>query len=119
MSDSNLSLENNIKYLNTMFEISTIANQADDVYDFLSKIENYCQKIAKNSDITFYLLEKQHFKCVNIKENIRNNDFFESEVSNSSFWEAVEKAKLTPMKDGQGAHLFKSFLEAIYEYSKN
>ena len=110
-NEQNLSMEHNIKYLSMMFEVSTIANQADDVYELLNKIKDYCTKTIDSSDITFYLLEGQHFKCVCANEKTRTNEFFECEEGNSPFWEAVNSAKLTAMKDSQGAHLFKTFLE--------
>ncbi|MBQ8848374.1 MAG: sensor domain-containing diguanylate cyclase [Candidatus Gastranaerophilales bacterium] len=110
-SEQNLSMEHNIKYLSMMFEVSTIANQADDVYELLNKIKGYCTKTIDSNDITFYLLEGQHFKCVCANEKTRTNEFFECEEGNSPFWEAVNSAKLTAMKDSQGAHLFKTFLE--------
>lgn len=108
---NSLSIENNIKYLSMMFEISTIANQSDDVYELLSKLKDYCTKLINADDITFYLLEDQHYKCICAKEKTRNNEFFECEEGNSPFWDAVNKAKLTAMKDSAGAPLFKSFLE--------
>ena len=105
------SLENNIKYLSMMFEISTIANQTDSVYELLKKLKDYIAKQISSDDITLYLLENQHFKCIYTNEKTRNNEFFECEEGNSPFWGAVNKAKLTVMKDSDGAHLFKPFLE--------
>ena len=61
MSEQNLSLENNIKYLNMMFEISTIANQTDDVYELLEAFKKYVSNKIQSDDITFYLLENQIF----------------------------------------------------------
>ncbi|MBQ4647014.1 MAG: sensor domain-containing diguanylate cyclase [Candidatus Gastranaerophilales bacterium] len=113
MSDyQKLSLENNIKYLNMMFEVSTIANQTDDVYDLLARLKNYCSNIINSDDITFYLLENQRYKCTTTSnDNLRNSEFVEGDESNVAFWDAVSKAKLISMKNEQGAHLFKGFLE--------
>jgi len=113
MVDSqNSSLENNIKHLNMMFEVSTIANQADDVYELLAKLKQHCTKLFSFLDMTFYLLENQRYKCVvTSNEALRNNEFVEGDESNTPFWDAVNKAKLTSMKDGEGAYLFRSFLE--------
>lgn len=113
MSDyQKMSLENNIKYLNMMFEVSTIANQTDDVFDLLARIKDYCSKIIGSRDITFYLLENQRYKCVISEDNnLRNSEFVEGNESNVAFWDAVNQAKLISMKDDKGAHLFKSFLE--------
>lgn len=113
MSDSEkMSLENNIKHLNMMFEVSTIANQTDDVFDLLDRLKKYCTKIIESSDITFYLLENQRYKCITTtNDNLRNSEFVEGNESDTAFWDAVNSAKVISMKDGQGAHLFKSFLE--------
>ncbi len=110
-AEYDLVLENNIRYLSMMFEVSTIANQTDDVFELLKKLKEYCSNMIGSDDITFYILENQHFKCVCTSDNTRSNEFFECEEGNSQFWDAVNQAKLTRMKDGSGAHLFKSFLE--------
>lgn len=109
--ENTLSIENNIKYLSMMFEISTIANQVDTIYELLPKLKDYCAKLINTENITFYLLEDQHYKCICTNDKTRNNEFFECEEGNSPFWEAVSKAKLTAMKDSLGAPLFKTFLE--------
>ena len=54
MSDyQKMSLESNIKYLNMMFEISTIANQTDDVFELLSKLKDYCSNMINSDNINF------------------------------------------------------------------
>ncbi|MBR5303410.1 MAG: sensor domain-containing diguanylate cyclase [Candidatus Gastranaerophilales bacterium] len=113
MSDSKkMSLESNIEYLNMMFEVSTIANQTDDVYDLLDRLKKYCSDFIKSSDITFYLLENQRYKCISTtNSNLRNSEFVEGNESDAAFWDAVNKAKIISMKDDGGAHLFKTFLE--------
>ena len=113
MSDSKkMSLESNIEYLNMMFEVSTIANQTDDVYDLLDRLKKYCSDFIKSSDITFYLLENQRYKCISTtNSNLRNSEFVEGNESDAAFWDAVNKAKIISMKGDDGAHLFKTFLE--------
>ena len=116
MSDNyKLSLENNIKYLNMMFEVSTIANQTDDVYELLERLKDYCSNAINSQDITFYLLENQRYKCVGTVDKTRNSEFVEGDESNVAFWEAVSKAKLIKMQDSQGGQMFASFLEKIVE----
>ena len=109
MSDE--SLKNNIEYLSMMFEVSTIANQADDVYELLKKMKSYVSDLTGSDNIAFYLLENQSFKCVVSGNNSRASEFFECEEGNSAFWDAVNKAKVTAMKDDKNTHLFRSFLE--------
>jgi len=108
---NNLSLENNIKYLSTMFEVSTIANQADDVYELLIKLKNYCAKLINTNDITFYVLEKQYFRCVCTSSSTRTDEMFEFDENGSTFWQAANSAKVIKMKDEKGSHHFKQFLE--------
>lgn len=110
MTEAN-SLENNIKYLSMMFEISTIANQADDVYELLKKIKDYTSSMIKTDDINFYLLENQYYKNVFVNDKTRSNEYFEYEEGNSSFWNAVEKMNLVSMKDETGTQIFRAFLE--------
>ncbi len=108
----NSSLENNIKHLNMMFEISTIANQTDDVRELLAKLKAHCANIINSQDITFYLLENQRYKCIlTDNNNLRNSEFVEGDEANAAFWDAVNKAKIISMKDETGSHLFKNFLE--------
>lgn len=104
-------LENNIKYLTMMFEVSTIANQTDDIVELLNKLRLYCVKMIDSEDITFYLLEHNQFRSVAASENAKNVEYFDSTEGNSPFWDAVSNAKLTNMRADDGAHLFKSFLD--------
>lgn len=111
MSEHNLSLENNIKYLTMMFEVSTIANQTDDVHSLLKSLKDYCAKFLNTNDITFYLLDKQYFTCVTTNDTSRANEMFECEENDSPFWQAVNLAKIVRMKDDKGTQIFKTFLE--------
>ena len=104
-------LKNNIEYLSMMFEVSTIANQTDDVYELLKKTKEYITKISKTDDISFYLLEKQNFKCVVSGSSSRFAEYFECEEANSPFWDAVNKAKVTSLLIDENKNLFKPFLE--------
>ena len=104
-------LENNIRYLNMMFEVSTIANQTDDVYELLTKLRNYVAKAINVENISFYILENQHFRCVVANENAKAPEFFESEEGSSPFLEAIDKSKLVSIKEFEAIHLFKNFIE--------
>ena len=104
-------LKNNIEYLNMMFEVSTIANQTDDIYELLKKLKDYILNLTKTNDINFYLLEHQVYKCVVAGNSSRASEYFECEEGNSPFWDAVSKAKITSMKGDDNTPLFKSFLE--------
>ena len=96
--NSNSNLEKHINYLNMMFDVSTIANQTDDVYSLLAGLAKYCENLIDSKNITFYILEEQNFKCVYTNEKTRNNEFFESEEGKSGFWDAVNSAKIVKMK---------------------
>ena len=41
LEETNLSLQQHINYLNMMFEVSSIANQTDDVYELVEKTAQY------------------------------------------------------------------------------
>lgn len=107
----NSNLEKHINYLNMMFDVSTIANQTDDVYSLLANLAKYCEKLIDSEHITFYLLEHHNYKCVYTKEKARNNEFFESEEGKSGFWNSANSAKIVKMKDDKGTSLYQSFLE--------
>ena len=111
MSEQKMSLENNIKYLNMMFEVSTIANQTDDVFELLEAFKKYVGKKIQSDDITYYLLENQRYKCLGASDSTRNNEFVEGDESNEAFWDAVNKAKIIDMKTSADSHAFNSFLE--------
>jgi len=111
MSEEQNLLLNDIQYLSMMFKVSTIANQTDNVYELLKKIQEYTIEQAKTNDVTLYILEHQNYKCVCTNEKSRNNEYFEFEEGNSPFWDAVNQARIISMKDINGVHLFKTFLE--------
>ncbi len=108
--EENFTLENRIKYLDMMFELSTIANQTDDIYGLLEKLKGFISSLISSDNITFYLLEDNNFKCVN-QNNLSNTEYFEYDATITPFWDAVSKTKLTDMKDHTNSIFYKSFLE--------
>ena len=110
LEETNLSLQQHINYLNMMFEVSSIANQTDDVYELVEKTAQYIDNVIKAEDITFYLLDDQHYKCVYTNQQVRNNEFFECQEGKSAFWEN-SVSKIIEVKDPQYTGLIQSFLE--------
>ncbi|MBR1616638.1 sensor domain-containing diguanylate cyclase [bacterium] len=104
-------LKNNIDYLNMMFEISTIANQSDDIMDLLGKLKNYVSKEINSDDVIFYLLENQIFKCTSQDANTGYIECFEFDEGNTIFWSSTKSAKIVSMKDAKASKLLKSFLQ--------
>ena len=107
----NSSNESMIKYLKTMFDVSTIANQTDDVYELLEKFREFCSKMIKTEDITIYLLEDEFYKCLCTNIKAKNNEFFEYDETASSFWDVANSVRLIRMKDESGLQIYKTFLE--------
>lgn len=107
----NSSNESTIKYLKMMFEVSTIANQTDDVYELLEKLRNFCIKLIDSKDITVYILEDEFYKCLYTNLASRNNEFFEYDETASSFWDVANSVRLIRMKDESGLQIYNSFLE--------
>lgn len=111
MNSEEQNLVDNIKYLSMMFEVSTIANQTDNLYELLEKLQDYTTKTVDSKNVTFYVLEGQYFKCICSNDKAKNNEFFEFQEGNTAFWDAVNQAKLTAMRDDKGSPLFKGFLD--------
>ncbi len=109
--NSNPNLEKHINYLSMMFEVSTIANQTDDVYTLLADLARYCENLIDSKHVTFYLLENHNYKCVYTNEKIRTNEFFESEDNQTGFFATVNASKIIKMKDDKGSQIYKTFLE--------
>ncbi len=109
--ENTIALENDVHHLSMMFKISTIANQIDDVYELLEKLKEHCSKMINSEDITFYLLEKQYFKCMS-SDITRNNEFFEYEEGNAPFWELLHSKKLIKVNEEFNQNIFKNFLGA-------
>lgn len=110
-SQENIGIENYIKHLNMMFEVSSIANQTDDVYEFLEKFRAYISSLISSDEIIFYLLEDQNFKCVSLDVKIKGREYFEYEETNTIFWDAVNTVKLTAMNNKEYANCFAKFLQ--------
>lgn len=115
----NSSNESIIKYLKMMFDVSTIANQTDDVFELLEKLKDFCIKITKTEDISIYLLEDELYKCIYTNTKARNNEFFEYDETASAFWNVANSVRLIRMKDEFGKQIYNTFLEknnlAIYD----
>lgn len=104
-------LLNNINHLSMMFEVSKIANQEDELIPLLKRLKTFAADKIKTDDITFYILEHQHYKCVCTNDTSKSTEFYECEEGNTPFWEAVSKSRLVTMKDAYGKALYKNFLE--------
>ncbi len=104
-------LLNNIRYLTMMFEISTIANQTDSLYELLEAIKNYIQKSTNGADTVFYVLEDEHYKIIDYDKNPQLNEFFDCTQSNVPFWDSVKSSKFSKLSEDNGINLFKSFIE--------
>ena len=50
--EKDLYTKKHIEYLNMMFEVSTIANQTDDVYELLEKLAQHCKSFANVEETT-------------------------------------------------------------------
>ncbi len=104
-------LLNNIKYLTMMFEISTIANQSDDLFELLESLKTYIQKAIDSDRTVFYVLENEHYKNISFEKNSPLSEYLDCIQDNTPFWDAVKKSKLIALKDENGVNLFKSFIE--------
>ncbi len=107
----NENLEKHISYLNMMFDISTIANQTDDIYELIAKLAQYCENLINSKHVTFYLLENHNYKCVYTNEKTRNTEFFESDSNKTTFWDVTKCAKLIKISEEAGTQHYKSFIE--------
>ncbi len=107
----NSSNESIIKYLKMMFDVSTIANQTDDVFELLDRLKDFCIKITKTQDIAIYLLEDQLYRCVYTNKSTRTNEFFEYDETASAFWDVANTVRLIRMKDEFGKQIYNTFLE--------
>ena len=106
-----LNIETNVAHLSRMFDISTIANQANGINDLLKKLAGYITKYIDNKNISFYVLEGQIFKCVVSAENSRADECFESEQDNEAFLSAINEGKIIDAKNQYGDILYGSFWE--------
>ncbi len=113
MSDTNeiSNIENNVVHLSRMFDISTIANQAQGVYDLLKKMSDYIVKLINNQNVSFYVLEGQIFRSVVTAQNSRADECFESEQENEAFLAAINEGKIVDTRNEHGDILFASFWE--------
>ena len=107
----NSSNESIIKHLKMMFDVSTIANQTDDIYELLEKFREFCSNMIKTEDISIYLLEDEFYKCLYTNISAKNNEFFEYDETASSFWDVANSVRLIRMKDESGLQIYNTFLE--------
>lgn len=110
-SNSEINIQDNVKHLQRMFEISSIANQADGAVDLIKKLSSYLTELLDNSNISFYLLDGQIFKSVVTAQNGRADEYFEFEQDNEAFLSVINEGKLIETVNENGEALFSSFFE--------
>ena len=104
-------LQNNIQNLQQMFEISTIATQADGATDLVKKLGEYLKKFLNNENISFYLLDGQIYRNVSPVKNIKAEEYFEFEQDNEAFLSIINQGGLIESISNSGEVLFASFWE--------
>ncbi len=112
MSSNYEDIENNIKELNDLFAISTVANQATDIIDLITKTSNFIDTQIKSHILTFYILDGGSFKSVPTSQNSAMDEYFEFEEDNEALWAVMNSGRVIETTNSEHQQLYNSFWQA-------
>ncbi len=111
MSNKNeiINIESSVAHLNKMFDINTMASQAIDIYDLVTKLKCHIVDLIKNKNVSFYILENGLYRNATGTEAHRVDECFDFEQDNEAFLVAIKQDDIIDTVNEHGELLFQSF----------
>ncbi len=101
-------LQKNFYDLNSLFELSIIATQADSIEDLIGKVTDFITQSLSIENVRFFI---NHDRVYYMVANNKNDDheFFQFENDEEGFWEVLNKNEFIKVSDIGGRPIYKSF----------
>lgn len=103
-------LQKNFYDLNSLFELSIIATQADSIEDLIDKITEFISQTLNIADVRFFINHDRVYYMVASSQN-EDQEYFQFEHEEEGFWEVLNKNEFIKVCDSDGNFVYKSFWE--------
>lgn len=110
LSDKITTLQKNFYDLNSLFELSIIATQADSIEDLIEKVTDFITQGLNISDVRFFINHERVYYMV-ANSNNDTQEYFQFENDDEGFWEVLNKNEFIKVADTSGKPIYRSFWE--------
>ena len=108
LSEKITTLQKNFYDLNSLFELSIIATQADSIEDLIEKVTEFITQGLNISDVRFFINHDRVYYMVATSSN-ESQEFFQFENDDEGFWEVLNKNEFIKVSDSAGKPIYRSF----------
>lgn len=110
LSDKITTLQKNFYDLNSLFELSIIATQADSIEDLIEKVTGFITEALSIENVRFFINhDKVYYMVASQKSD--DQEFFQFENDEEGFWEVLNKNEFIKVSDDAGRPIYRSFWE--------
>ena len=110
LSEKISTLQKNFYDLNSLFELSIIATQADSIEDLIDKVTAFVTEAMGLKNVRFFINHDRVYYMV-ASHNSEDNEFFQFENDEEGFWEVLNKNEFIRVADRNGNPIYRSFWE--------
>lgn len=110
LSEKISTLQKNFYDLNSLFELSIIATQADSIEDLIDKVTTFVTEAMGLKNVRFFINHDRVYYMV-ASHNSEDNEFFQFENDEEGFWEVLNKNEFIRVADRNGNPIYRSFWE--------
>ena len=108
LSEKISTLQKNFYDLNSLFELSIIATQADSIEDLIEKVTEFITQGLNISDVRLFINHDRVYSMVATGSN-DSQDYFQFENDDEGFWEVLNKNEFIKVSDSSGKPIYRSF----------
>ncbi len=110
LSEKINTLQKNFYDLNSLFELSIIATQADSIEDLIEKVSTFVKQALGIENVRFFINHDRVYYMV-ANQNSDDHEFFQFENDEEGFWEVLNKNEFIKVADDNNNPIYKSFWE--------
>ena len=110
LSEKITTLQKNFYDLNSLFELSIIATQADSIEDLIEKVTEFITQGLNIADVRFFINHDRVYYMVATSSN-DTQEYFQFENDDEGFWEVLNKNEFIKVSDAAGKPIYRSFWE--------
>ena len=110
LSEKITTLQKNFYDLNSLFELSIIATQADSIEDLIEKVSVFVTQALRIENVRFFINHDKVYYMV-ASPNSDDHEYFQFENDEEGFWEVLNKNEFIKVADDNGKPIYKSFWE--------
>ena len=110
LSEKISTLQKNFYDLNSLFELSIIATQADSIEDLIEKVTDFITQSLSIENVRFFINHDRVYYMV-ANQNTDDHEYFQFENDEEGFWEVLNKNEFIKVSDDNGKPIYRSFWE--------